>query len=64
MRNPHGIGLQHLLPQGGEGGGGKFGGWVRRGPDPYLLVPNASRQEAEANFLLSPPPSPFGFIAL
>ena len=30
------------------GGGGE--GWGRR-PDPGLLVPDASRQEAEANFL-------------
>ena len=40
------------------GGGGPFFGWggrvglEGRRPDPGLLVPDASRQEAEANFLL------------
>ena len=56
---PHGIGLQLLqamVPQGGGGGGGgacvtEFGEGLVGGrrPDPGLLVPNASRQEAEAN---------------
>ena len=42
------------------GGGGPTGGGVRhkmvgsggRRPDPGLLVPDASRQEAEANYIL------------
>ena len=57
----HGIGLQLLqamrgVPQsgraGGEGGPSRnfLHGRVRgRRPDPALLVPDASRQEAEAN---------------
>ena len=39
-------------PQGGGGGGASMGEGLVRG-DPCLLVPNASRQEAEANFALS-----------
>ena len=44
-------------PQGGGGGGGVMGGRVGLGgrrPDPGLLVPDASRQEAEANMSTRP----------
>ena len=56
--SPHGIGLQLLQAKGGGSHGGGASpkmaggeGWVRGGrrPDPCLLVPNASRQKAEAN---------------
>ena len=39
------------VPQGGGGVASENLAWVGRRPDPGLLVPDASRQEAEANHL-------------
>ena len=49
---PRDWGGSHRAGGGGGGGVRKFGmgGLGGRRPDPGLLVPDASRQEAEANF--------------